>query len=95
MNQYSIFGLVPPQTRFSSIKAALEHCQDHARDLGYYVVIRSTEKDDIGMPFRSYFTCDRGGVYRNRTKSIAKSRKLRTEGGVLGGTGSKKTNYPF
>jgi hypothetical protein len=95
MNQHLVFGPPPSQTSFPDISTALKHCQDHARDLGYSVVLRSTVKDLLGSPFRSYFACDRGGVYRDRTKPSAKPRKKRSEDGVLDGTASRKTNCPF
>ena len=95
MNQHLVFGPPPSQTSFPDISTALRHCQDHARDLGYSVVLRSTVKDLLGSPFRSYFACDRGGVYRDRTKPSAKPRKKRSEDGVLDGTASRKTNCPF
>jgi hypothetical protein len=95
MNNHITFGPAPPKTEFPDITTALNYCQDHTRGHGYCVVIRSTEKGRDGRPFRSYFTCDRGGKYRDNTRPSAKPRKLRSKEGVLAGTASRKTNCPF
>jgi hypothetical protein len=95
MNNHIAFGPAPLKTEFLDVPSALEYIQEYARPLRFCVVIRSSEKDKNGRPFRTYFRCDRGTKYVDYTKPCAKPRKKRSEDGVLAGTGSRKTNCPF
>lgn len=83
MNQHLVFGPAPSRTEFPDATTALKYLEEYSRPLGFCVVIRSSEKNTSGQHFRSYYWCDRGTKYTDRTTPCAKSRKKRTEEGIV------------
>jgi hypothetical protein len=75
--QYIVFGALPPEGKYPTVTAALTVCQDHARPLGYAVILRSSRRVK-GEQRKAYFACDCHGKYQDRTTECAKPRKKKT-----------------
>ncbi|GAB4853346.1 hypothetical protein Ancab_040601 [Ancistrocladus abbreviatus] len=79
--------LPPPLGSFIDREELLQRVGDSAVSQGYVVTIRQSKKDKVVV-----LGCDRGGVYRNRRKSIEKNAAERIRRRKMG---SRLTNYPF
>lgn len=79
--------LPPPPGSFIDREELIQHVGEFAISQGYVVTIKQSKKDKVVV-----LGCDRGGVYRNRRKTVDESsgeiaRKRKT--------GSRLTNCPF
>lgn len=79
--------LPPPTGTFVDREELIQHVGDFAVSQGYVVTIKQSKRDRVVV-----LGCDRGGVYRNRRKSVDDSssehfRKRKT--------GTRLTNCPF
>ncbi|CAK9150946.1 unnamed protein product [Ilex paraguariensis] len=79
--------LPPPPGSFVDREELIQHVGEFAVTQGYIVTIKQSKKDKVVV-----LGCDRGGVYRNRRKSIdeVSGEHLRKRK-----TGSRLTNCPF
>ncbi|KAJ0009978.1 hypothetical protein Pint_33479 [Pistacia integerrima] len=79
--------LPPPPGTFVDREELIQHVGDFAISQGYVVTIKQSKRDRVVV-----LGCDRGGVYRNRRKTIDESS---TESIRRRKTGSRLTNCPF
>ncbi|KAJ1396542.1 Methylmalonate-semialdehyde dehydrogenase [Sesbania bispinosa] len=79
--------LPPPPGTFVDREELIQYVGDFAVSQGYVVTIKQSKRDKVVV-----LGCDRGGVYRNRRKSIEESS---AEHSRKRKTGSRLTNCPF
>ncbi|GAV84832.1 Aldedh domain-containing protein [Cephalotus follicularis] len=79
--------LPPPPGTFIDREELIQHVGDFAISQGYVVTIKQSKRDRVVV-----LGCDRGGVYRNRRKSIDENS---AEHARRRKTGSRLTNCPF
>lgn len=79
--------LPPPPGTFVDREELIQHVGDFAVSQGYVVTIKQSKRDRVVV-----LGCDRGGVYRNRRKSVDEpsAERIRRRR-----TGSRLTNCPF
>ncbi|XP_021662398.2 methylmalonate-semialdehyde dehydrogenase [acylating], mitochondrial isoform X3 [Hevea brasiliensis] len=86
LNEHSQM-LPPPPGTFVDREELIQHVGDFAVSQGYVVTIKQSKRDRVVI-----LGCDRGGVYRNRRKTIDEST---AEHSRKRKTGSRLTNCPF
>ncbi|XWS63068.1 hypothetical protein CRYUN_Cryun06bG0064900 [Craigia yunnanensis] len=79
--------LPPPPGTFVDREELIQHVGEFAVSQGYVVTIKQSKRDKVVV-----LGCDRGGVYRNRRKSVDESAAERIRRRK---TGSRLTNCPF
>lgn len=79
--------LPPPPGTFVDREELIQHVGEYAVSQGYVVTIKQSKRDRVVI-----LGCDRGGVYRNRRKTVDESS---TEHTRRRKTGSRLTNCPF
>lgn len=79
--------LPPPPGTFVDREELIQHVGDFAVSQGYVVTVKQSKRDRVVI-----LGCDRGGVYRNRRKTVEESSAERTRRRK---TGSRLTNCPF
>ncbi|XP_024031728.1 methylmalonate-semialdehyde dehydrogenase [acylating], mitochondrial [Morus notabilis] len=79
--------LPPPPGTFVDREELIQHVGEFAVSQGYVVTIKQSKRDRVVV-----LGCDRGGVYRNRRKTVDESSAEHTRKRK---TGSRLTNCPF
>ncbi|KAK3009290.1 hypothetical protein RJ639_014333 [Escallonia herrerae] len=77
--------LPPPPGSFIDREELIQYVGEFGVSQGYVVTIKQSKKDKVVI-----LGCDRGGVYRNRRKSVEESERVRKRK-----SGSRLTNCPF
>ncbi|KAK3016263.1 hypothetical protein RJ639_006094 [Escallonia herrerae] len=77
--------LPPPPGSFIDREELIQYVGEFGVSQGYIVTIKQSKKDKVVI-----LGCDRGGVYRNRRKSVEESERVRKRK-----SGSRLTNCPF